>query len=80
MVYPEEREAWINVDYYGKTVNVYTNNSTVIKRIIARGLYRKPDGSIPSAEEVERMEDLSIRGLDMDEMKHFAIAGIFKAE
>lgn len=80
MVYPEEREALISIDYYDQLVCVYTNNATVIKRIIAKGLYKKKDGSTYKPEEVEKLDSIELRDLCMDDLKNFAIAGIFKAE
>jgi len=77
MIEPQEREAYINIDYYDQTFHVYTNNMTVIKRLIAKGYYMK-DGRKLTDEEIESLEFVEFRGA-MDDLKDFANVGIFKA-
>lgn len=79
MVYPEEREAYINIDYFNQTFGIYTNNATVIKRLIAKGLY-PADGSTLSPEEIEKLEYIDIRDLPLENIKVVANAAIFRAE
>jgi hypothetical protein len=77
MIYPEEREAYISCDYFSQTYHVYTNNTTVIKRLFAKGYYPN-DGRTLTAAEVDSLEYIEMYG-SMDDLKNFANAGIFKA-
>ena len=35
---PEERETVITIDYFDKTIAIYTNNATVMRRMDRRGI------------------------------------------
>jgi len=77
MIYPEEREAYINIDYFDRTIHICTNNTTVIKRLVAKGYYPQ-DGRKLTETEIDSLEYIEIRGT-MDDLKDFANVGIFKA-
>ena len=78
MVYAEERESQILIDYYEKSFIVESNNKTVIGRILKRGY--KPEGLESSTEEEILREDrVLFRFHGLEKLNKFAIGGIFKA-
>lgn len=68
----EERETQISIDYYTKTVVVYSNNSTVMNRMVRKGY--TPTREFKEGSDVVACEWT----FPMAELKHFATASLFR--
>ena len=77
MIYPEERETHIGISYFDKEFHLYSNNTTVIRRLIAKG-YFPSNWERLSESQRESMEYIEL-WFPMENLKDFANAGIFKA-
>jgi hypothetical protein len=77
MIYPEERETYINIDHFGKCFGITTNNTTIIKRLVAKGYYPQ-DGRKLTESEIDSLEYIEL-DFGLDDLKNFVNVGIFQA-